>query len=231
MDMPMPPSSNHGFSLLGKSSLVFSHIPMFMVPHQAQLFLEVELSGTGGQNPTQIYLDDMAKSGTTNYVFICDPIVLATLGPHSPKRLTQLTGKLFRGWPFNNPNTAPLLAEGITAKITKSLYFQDITKGHPLKDLTYLSFGTEEGAYLVHKLIQPADLKTAPKPPDFVQILSGKLGGVHGPHVAEVVFPGVANNLTQKLNAGQHTNGHIGGKHESVYVQDELIYDPDHLVM
>jgi hypothetical protein len=229
MQMPMAPTSNHGFSLLGSKSLVLSHIPMFMAPHQAQLFLEVTLAGSAGQDPTKIYLDDSATTGTTDYVFICDPLVLTTLAPNAPHRLQTFTGTLYRGWPFNSPNTAPQLAQDVTVHVTRSLYFQDITKGPVLTELTYLAFRTEETSYLVHKLVQPGDLASAPTPPDFVQILSGKAGGVTGPHVVEVAFPGVANNLAQKLNAAQSVTGEVGGKREPVQTLAELIYDPNHL--
>jgi len=234
MDMPMPQSSTHGFSLLGRKCLVLSHIPMFMPPHQAQLFLEITLAGSGGQDPTKIYLDDQAKTKTTDYVLLSDELVLATLGPSAPKRLTSFTGKLYRGWPFNNPNTAPLLVEHLTVHVTRSLYFHSITQGKLLTDLTYLAFASSETEYLVHKLVQPPDLKKAPKPPDFVQILSGKIDGIDAAkleHVEDVVFPGVANNLSHRLKTGQSVKGKIGSKEVHAHTHAELIYDPDHLTM
>jgi hypothetical protein len=247
MNMPMPPTpgpqpstpqpstpqpNNHGFSVLGKKSLVLSHIPMFMPPHQAQLFLEVTLSGSKGEDPTKVYLDDQAKSGSTDYVLVSDPLVLPTLGPHAPKRLTSFTGKLYRGWPFDNPNTAPLLVQQLTVHVTRSIYFHDITQDKILQQLTYLAFASHETEYVVHKLVQPPDLKTAPKPPDFVQILSAKIDGtdtakLHKVH--ELCFPGVANNLSHKLNANQKVTGELGAKKVHVHTEAELIYDPNHL--
>lgn len=98
--------------------------------------------------------------------------------------------------------------------------------------LTYLSFATPETGYLVHKLVQPPDLKRAPVLPDFIQILSAKIDGVDTAklqHVEEIRFPGVANNLLQKLNAAQSVTGKIGGKKVHVQTQAELIYDSSHL--
>lgn len=231
MDMPMPKPNNHGFSLLGKKSLVLSHIPMFMPPHQAQLFLEVALSGSGKEDPTKIYLDDQAKTKTTDYVLVTDPIVLPNLAPHAAKRITRFTGKLFRGWPFNTPNDAPVLVEHLTVHVTHSLYFHEITKTKPFTELTYLAFASPETEYLVHKLAQPADLAKAPKPPDFVQILSA--AGIHNGKthdVKELHFPGVDNNLTHRLKARQKVTGEISGKKVLVDTHTELIYDPNHLV-
>jgi len=231
MDMPMPKPNNHGFSLLGKKSLVLSHIPMFMPPHQAQLFLEVTLAGSGKEDPTRIYLEDQAKTKTTNYVLVTDPIVLPNLAPHAAKRITSFTGKLFRGWPFNTPNDAPVVVEKLTVHVTRSIYFQDITKGKLLTELTYLAFASPETEYLVHKLVQPPDLAKAPKPPDFVQILSASCMAADKIHdVKELYFPGVSNNLTHRLKAGQKATGEMSGKKVHVDTQAELIYDPNHLI-
>src|SRR5690349_13714705 len=107
MEMPPAPTSNHGFNLLGKETFGLSHIPMFMMPHQFQVFLEVSIEGPPGSDPIKAYLDDQQKYGATEYVLISDPIVLPTLAPKAHNRISTFTGKLFRGWPFNNPNTAP----------------------------------------------------------------------------------------------------------------------------
>ncbi len=234
MDMPKAPESNHGFSLLGRKSLVLSHIPMFMAPHQAQLFLEVTLAGKAGSDPMKAYLDDQAKSKSTDYVLVSDPLVLPTLAPDAPNRLKTFTGKLYRGWPFDTPNTAPVIVEALTVNVVRSIYFHNITHSALLKDLTYLAFASADEQYMVHKLVQPADLSKAPKPPDFVQILSATIegvppGGLH--QVAEVSFPGVQNNAAHKLKPHQTANGTL--KHGSVKVCTgaELIYDPNHLTM
>lgn len=76
MDIPMPQPNNHGFNLLGRKSLVLSRIPMFMPPHQAQLFVEVTLSGSVGQDPAKTYLDDQAETKTTDYVLVTDVSLL-----------------------------------------------------------------------------------------------------------------------------------------------------------
>jgi len=225
--MDMPPKTNHGFSLLGERSLVLSHIPMFMAPHQFQIFLEVAIEEPG----VKAYLEDKKKSGSTDYVLVTDPIVLPTLDPHSPHLLTELIGKLYRGWPFNNPNTAPVVAPELKVKVERAIYFRSILDQPLLKDLTYLAFHTSETAYLVHKLVQPADLSKAPKPPDFVQILSAKLGDTKPDAAVEVVFSGVPNDPGQRLHAGQEASGRVGGKQEKVHAAAELIFDPNHLVM
>jgi hypothetical protein len=224
--MELPPKTNHGFSLLGERSLVLSHIPMFMAPHQFQIFLDVTID----EDAATAYLQDK-RSGSTDYILVSDPIVLPTLDPHSPYPLTELTGKLYRGWPFNNPNTAPVVAPALKAQVKRVVHFRSILDQPLLKDLTYLAFHTAETTYLVHELVQPADLTKAPKPPDFVHILSGKLGDTKAHDAVEVVFSGVANDAEHRLKAGQEPCGTIGGKQEKVHVAAELIFDPNHLVM
>jgi hypothetical protein len=231
MDMPMPAANNHGFSLLGQKSLTFSHIPMFMPPHQAQVFLEVTLSGSGGQDSTEIYLKDMQSTGTTNYVLLSDPIVLQNLAPHATQPIRSFTGKLYRGWPFNTPNTAPLLADNVTVNVTRSIYWEKIAIGKPFPDLTYLAFATPEANYLVHKLVQPADLNTAPKPPGFVQILSAQLKPEHLRGIEKLTIPGIADNYANRLQAGKTVNGEAGLERVEILTKAELIYDPDHLTM
>lgn len=231
MDMPMPTANNHGFSLLGKKSLVFSHIPMFMPPHQAQVFLEVTLSGNGGQDPTEIYLKDMQSSGTTNYVLVSDLIILQNLAPHATQPIRSFTGTLYRGWPFNTPNNAPQLAANVTVNVTRSLYWEKIAIGKPFLELTYLTFATPETNYLVHKLVQPSDLNTAPKPPGFVQILSGSLKPEHRRGIELLTIPEVADNYADRLQIGKTANGKAGSERVEISTTAELIYDPDHLTM
>jgi hypothetical protein len=232
--MDMPKESNHGFSLLGRKSLVLSHIPMFMPPHQAQLFLEVTLAGKIGGDPAKTYLDDQAKSKTTNYVLVSDPLVLPTLAPDAPDRLKTFTGKLYRGWPFDTPNTAPVIVEALTVNVVRSIYFHSIAHGALLKDLTYLAFASPDEQYLVHKLVEPADLGKAPKPPDFVQILSAGIEGVEAGGlrtVAELSFPGTGNDAAHRLVAHQIADGIMRGGSVKVRTGAELIYDPNHLTM
>jgi hypothetical protein len=224
--MDMSAASNHGFSVLGDRSLVLSHIPMFMAPHQAQTFLEVSMTDSAHR----AYCADMDKTGTTDYVFLADPFVLSTLAPDADPRLTRLTGKIYRGWPFNNPNTAPLIAADVSVEVARSLYFQDITKDKPVAQLTYLAFGNGEADYLVHKLVQPADLKSAPKPPGFVQILSGKVALDARDRVVEVSIPGTADTFDHRLAAGRTVAALVAGKTTQVSITHELVYDADHLV-
>jgi hypothetical protein len=233
MEMPKSAANNHGFNLLGEKSLVLSHIPMFMAPHQFQVFLEVAIDGPPGSDPVKAYLDDRKKSGATEYVLLSDPLVLATLAPDAPDRLTKFTGKLFRGWPFNNPNTAPLIVEALTAHVTRAIYFHSILHQPLLKDLTYLAFHTGECDYLVHELVQPPDLKHVPNPPDFCQVLDGRVTGAGKEFqtgAVKIEFSHVANNVAQKLTAGKKVEGKSGSHHVEAEARHELVFDPNHLM-
>ena len=180
-DMPNIPQSaanNHGFNLLGRDRWSYRTFPCFTAAHnQFQVFLEVTIDGPPGTDSVKAYLDDRKTSGATEYVLVSDPLVLASLGPNAPHRLTKFTGKLSRGWPFNNPNTAPLIVPALTVHVTRAIYFHSILNQHLLKHLTHPGFHTEECDYLVHELVQPPDLKHVPDPPDFCQILDGRVTG------------------------------------------------------
>jgi hypothetical protein len=76
----------HGMIIFGDASGTFmSHIPMFHVPHDAQVILQVTLSGLGATSP------DMSDA---NYTFAPDDFSLNDL---VSGRISSFTGSLFRG--------------------------------------------------------------------------------------------------------------------------------------
>ena len=232
-NMPSAEANNHGFNLLGEDCLVLSHIPMFMPPHQFQVFLEVTLEGPKGTDPVKAYLDDRKTSGATEYVLVSDPLVLASLGPHAKHRLTRFTGKLSRGWPFDNPNTAPVVVPTLTVHIKRAIYLKSILNKPVLHDLTYLAFHTGEYDYLVHELVQPPDLKQVPNPPDFCQILQGGVTGAakeFSTGVVKIQFSDLPNSFGKRLTAHKTFEG-VSSKHKvTVKTLAEPIYDPNHLM-
>jgi hypothetical protein len=224
MDMPMPPapSSNHGFYLLGEKTFLLSHIPMFMDPHQAQLFLEVTLSGSGGIDPVKLYHEDQKKYPGSLYVLVTDPLVLPTLAPDAPKPLRTFTGKVYRNWPFDDMAKAPVVIPALTINVTCSIFFHRFAGDKPLSKLTYYCFKTAESTYLAHVISHP---------PDFNQILTAEVHGVDPGHKAiELVFS-AANTIANRLTPNHEESGvqAPGGKHVKVHTKKELAYDAEHL--
>jgi hypothetical protein len=230
MSTPVAPKANHGFYLFGEQSLVLTHIPMFMSPHQAQLFMQVSLSTTDGTDAAPIYLKDKKQTGTSEYVLVSDPLELPTLAPDAPNRLQSFTGNLYRGWPFDqqwqlNPNQ--LLIPNVTVKVTRSIHYSSIATPTTLEQLTYYCFSTPETTYLAHVLSQP---------PDFKHILTAQVSGPGNSAAQGAIrleFPGVANLGANRLIPAEQTTAVTapGGQSVEVQVDDELIFDdnPQHL--
>jgi hypothetical protein len=224
MDMPMPaaPSSNHGFYLFGEKTFLLSHIPMFMDPHQAQLFLEVGLSISGGADPVKIYHEDQKKYPGSLYVLVTDPLVLPTLAPDAPKPLRAFTGKVYRNWPFDDLTKAPVVIPALDIKVTRSIFFRSFIGAKPLSKLSYYCFRTAESTYLAHVITQP---------PDFNQILTAEVHGVDpGHHALELEFS-ATNSINHKLPPKHEESGVLasGGKHAKVHTKAQLVYDAEHL--
>ncbi len=160
MSTPAAPIANHGFYLLGEQSLLLAHIPMFMPPHQAQLFMQLNLLTSNGKDAAPIYLKDKKQTGTLEYVLVSDPLELPTLAPDAPDRLQSFTGNLYRGWPFDrqwNLNPNQLLIPKVTIKVTRAIHYSSIATPTTLKALTYYCFRTPETTYLAHVLSQPPE--------------------------------------------------------------------------
>ncbi len=230
MATPVVPKANHGFYLFGEQSLLLTHIPMFMAPHQAQLFMQVSLSTSSGTNAAPIYLKDKVKTGSQEYVLVSDPLELPTLAPDAPQPIRSFTGNLYRGWPFDrqwNLNPAQLLIPKVTIKVTRSILYSSIATPTTLKQLTYYCFQTPETTYLAHVLSRP---------PDFVNILTAKVSGLSkqaAEGAIQLQFPGVVNTDGKRLLPTQQASALTapGGQSVKVQVNQELIFDnnPQHL--
>lgn len=230
MATPAAPKANHGFYLLGAQSLLLAHIPMFMPPHQAQLFMQINLLTSDGKDAAPIYLKDKKQTGSQEYVLVSDPLELPTLAPDAPDRLQTFTGNLYRGWPFDqhwNLNPNQLLIPKVTIKVTRSIHYSSIVTPTTLKQLTYYCFQTSETTYLAHVLS---------KPPDFKHNLTAKVSGL-GKRGAQgairLQFPGVANIGANRLIPAEQTSAVTapGGQSVKLKVNEELIFDdnPQHL--
>jgi hypothetical protein len=230
MHMDMPKTSNHGFYVLGESADLCSHIPMFMDPHQAQLFLEVKIT-PDGKDPAKVISDDRKKTGASEYVLVSDPLQLPTLAPDAPNRRQSFTGKVYRGWPFDAKTggispTAPVVLPAVTVHVTRPIYYRSFAGGaKPLDKLSYYTFCTAEARYLAHVITRP---------PDFDHILKAEvdgLGAKHDKDTVELEFPGVTNTIAHKLAPDHRAQACLVGTHHEVKLHTDaaLIYDSEHL--
>ena len=158
-------------AVVGTETLFFSHLPMFMSPHDYQVILEARLSQPGG-DPQQAYRDDRKRHPDASlYTFNPVAFVLPELAPPAAKR-TKFRGDLFRGH-FESPPEFPadpeLIAGGINVDVINVVYFQKLLpqRARP-EHLEYLLFGKDTELFLAHLITGP---------PDFDHIVSAKVTG------------------------------------------------------
>ena len=163
---PKDKAAGHGMVVVGTETVFFSHLPMFMSPHDYQVILE----GTFPQHGAYKAERAQQPEGT---VFTFNPaaFVLPDLFPPAPKR-TQFRGDLFRGH-FERPPEFPAepfrIAGGVTVDVTNVVYAQKLTPHLRRPDsLEYLLFGKGPERFLAHLITGP---------PDFDQIVAATVAG------------------------------------------------------
>ena len=162
---------SHGMLVVGSSTAFFSHLPMFMSPHDFQVIFEGTFS-QAGSDPQRIYREDRKAHPQTHvYTFNPDEFVMTDIFPPAPKR-TQIQGDLFRGH-FGHPSEFPAkpaqIAAGVTVNIANVVYFQRLTPHLSAPEgLEYLLFGKGEELFLAHLITRP---------PDFDQVVSARVSG------------------------------------------------------
>ncbi|MFD0360791.1 hypothetical protein ACFQZZ_04935 [Nocardia sp. GCM10030253] len=138
----------HGMLVFGTGDDVyFSHLPMFMAPHNAQVLLDVELDERGA---AALHADRQA--GVAG-IHTFDPMEfpLAELDPRTGPVRTTIRGTLVRGH-FERGGTP--IADEVLATIRMVLYFADLdpNEQHGGEPLTYLCFGRPGRLYLAHAI-------------------------------------------------------------------------------
>ena len=130
-DNSTPPEGlgGHGMLVVGTETMFFSHLPMFMPPHDYQVILEGTLSQKGS-DPQRTYRDDRARHpDAAVYTFNPVEFVLPEIAPPAAKR-KQFQGALFRGH-FEAPPEFPakphLVAGDVSVEVTNVVYFQKLT--------------------------------------------------------------------------------------------------------
>ena len=191
----------HGMAVIGTQTMFFSHLPMFMTPHNYQVILEGRLSHPGS-DPQRTYREDRARHPQALYTFNPVPFVLPEIAPPAFAR-KQFSGDLFRGHfeaPPEFPAKPQLIAGGVTVEIANVVYFQQLTPQPTRPEhLEYLLFGTGEEVFLAHLISGP---------PDFDQIVSAKVSGHQFPADAlhrgvRVQVPGAKASSAQRVRPGK----------------------------
>jgi hypothetical protein len=184
------PPGPHGMAIIGEQAVYLSHLPMFMVPHDWQVLLEVELEGRA--NPQEVYFEDRkAHPQQRLYTFDPIPFVLPQLFPdgEQPARLDSFDGTLYRAH-FERDATDPeAIAEGVTARVRNVIYRHRFQADEELDELRYLLFGRGSELFLAHLITRP---------PDFDHLLSVSLA--EQPFSDEELAKGIVVKLGDRPN-------------------------------
>ena len=213
-------AAGHGMVVVGKDTVFFSHLPMFMSPHDYQVILEGTLSQDGTDLPKAYKDDRVGHPAATVYTFNPAAFVLPDLFPPALKR-KQFKGDLFRGH-FESPPEFPAepvsIGSGVKVDVTNVVYFQKLTPHQKRPDhLEYLLFGKGEDLFLAHLIAGP---------PDFDHIVSVKVTG-HEFSADElrrgvrVEVSGTAPAVAQRLRPGKavSASAHVSGQQVAFKVE------------
>jgi hypothetical protein len=149
--------------LFGQNPLYFSHLPMFMRPHNFQVLLEVGFD----EAVREALAADRRTTGDGLYTFepLEFPITELDPGGDGPAR-TLIEGTVFQG---HFERGGHPIAHGVIAEVQDVVYFRglDLQGSHSAhQKLTYLCFGRAGQLYLAHQITAS---------PDFDQVLTARL--------------------------------------------------------
>jgi hypothetical protein len=170
---PPEPAARHGMAVFGVKSVYFSHLPMFMSPHDYQFIVQGQFADA---DAAALYSREReAHAGQKLYTFNPNRFVLPDLLPGAndePPRSHSFSGTLFRNHfeqPEAHPEAPVALADDVVVNVV------DVVHGHKfdpeasaLERLEYLLFGRGAERFIAHLVTRP---------PDFDQLLSVGING------------------------------------------------------
>jgi hypothetical protein len=197
----------HNMFAFGRNTLLLSHFPSFMAPHDTQLVLEATLEDANGSLQEAWLRERQSHPDQGGYVMKPEAFALSTLYTPDPPARGSFTATFFRGG-----NEAVPELTNVTVRVTDVVYANKLDQSASFDDLSYKLFGRGDELFLAHVLSWP---------PDFDQIVSVRLVGLHPDEDelkrrVDVVFPGRANTLQQRIRMGPvaAARGHVTGAHQ-----------------
>jgi hypothetical protein len=150
--------SVHGMLIFGTDNVYASHLPMFHSPHNYQIVIELTMDKTAKQ---KFVADQFKNPQFTTYTIEPERFVL----PDMIAKQGSFKANLYRGH-FERGGVK--IADGITLKISKVVYFKKFDASETKKDsAAFLLFGSAKEQFAVHKISNK---------PDFEQIIQVKVG-------------------------------------------------------
>jgi hypothetical protein len=197
----------HNMLAFGRNTLLLSHFPSFMAPHDTQLVLEATLEDANGSLQEVWLRERQSHPDQGGYVMKPEAFALSTLYTPDPPARGSFTATFFRG----GNEAIPELTD-VKVRVTDVVYAQKLDQSATFDELRYILFGRGDELFLAHLLSRP---------PDFDQIVSVRLVGLHPDEDElkrriEVVVPGRANTIQQRIRMGPvaAARGHVTGAHQ-----------------
>jgi hypothetical protein len=197
----------HNMLAFGRRTLFLSHFPSFKAPHDTQLVFEATLEDANGSLQELWLSERQSHPDQGGYVMKPEAFALSTLYTPDPPARGSFTATFSR----SGDEAIPELTD-VTVRVTDVVYAKKLDQPATLDDLSYNLFGRGDELFLAHVLSRP---------PDFDQIVSVRLVGLHPDEDElkrriDVVFPGRANTLQQRIRMGPvaTARGHVTGAHQ-----------------
>jgi hypothetical protein len=211
-----PKKAVHNMALVGDHHVFLSHLPMFMVPHDAQVLLDAAFT-KGGKKVDDIYFADRAANPTVRFYTVQpERFVLRELfqsGP-APQR-TSFKATVFRGHLEKGGTPIDALTD-IDVHVNRVIHAHSLEGGRqPM--LTYILFGSPKELCMAH-LISGA--------PDFDQLLA--VTGTGSMPSAEELLRGVTVEVLDRPNLAKNrlqthevspARAHVTGAHQFLDVK------------
>jgi hypothetical protein len=203
----LPPDfGRHNMFAFGHNTLFLSHFPSFMAPHDTQLVLEATLEDANGSLQEVWVSERESHPDQGGYIMKPEAFALSTLYTPDPPARDSFTATFFRG----GDEAIPELTD-VKVRVTDVVYAKKLDQSSTFDELRYILFGRGDELFLAHLLSQP---------PDFDQIVSVRLVGLHPDEDElkrriDVVFPGRPNTVQQRIRMGPvaTARGHVTGAH------------------
>jgi hypothetical protein len=222
-EAPSEPAARHGMAVIGVDTVYFSHLPMFMSPHDWQFIAHGEFADA---DPATAYRQDrQANEARRLYTFNPKRFVLPDLltGPNGERaRSSSFVGTLFRNHfeqPEAHPEEAVPIAEDIVVNVVGVVHAHklDPEAAAPEK-LEYVLFGKGEERFVAHLIARP---------PDFDQLMSVAIEGRDFSdeelrHGVPVTVPDRANRHEKRLKDGEQgvaAIARVNGSGEEIQLQ------------
>jgi hypothetical protein len=202
-----PEADVHGMLVVGEKQVFLSHLPMFGHPHHdVQAILSAQFSRDGG-DPKQEYADDRRGSGERVYTLEPRLFFLDSIAHHGPGEecMCVFQGNIYRGH-FERQGTNIL--RDVTVTVNRVIQFRRFDPdASPLPELAYILFGAGDECFLGHLVTRPPDFDQVLS----IQLVSGAISDEKFRRGPIITVPGRANDIRQRLKAGEQVSVKLDG--------------------